>query len=349
MANGARVRILCECGREHFFEQGLEKRVEICTGCGAVLRVPAFEDPEVGVAKIVAKPGKAAPAVESTPGARAAPKTAQTRAAEAKQPPGPKAAPKPKPKPQVPKRKPETLPTPETEAAPAPKREVQGRVCPDCGADVPADIAICDSCGLDLETGRKYGKKGKARGEKIPVPAMMTGHLLGAYAILYVLVALVGGRVGLKVNWVGAFFYAATPFVVVGALLWGRYLAVGLGAAVGILAVLVLSSFTAKVATTGGWFSGLDVALPTALKALAAGVGGFYAAQVAGERYLINGLAAGLAWGLLVNWIARLVFRAGQIHGMDIARLAPTGAVALFYGLVFGAAGAFIWSRFSET
>jgi len=319
MADAPKVTVYCDCGKEHVFEQTWQRRVEICSGCGSILRVPAYERPGAGEARAVeardedaslpkparpAKARKAAPLPQAQRAAARPPRAAQR---------------KPKPK-----------------AAPSRKKPPAR----------PAGTAV----DMDNLGGRKRRRRsrGGIRGDLVPLPDVKPGYLLGAFGIVYVFVALLGPRIGLQVNWITALPCAMVPFVAIGTILWGRYLGVVLGAAAGILIVLLLAGLFAKVARTGGWFSGMDRMLPVLLNVLAAGLAGYYAAQIATERPLLNGPAAGVLWAFLVYPITAKVFSSGKLHGYPLASFAPAGATALFYGLIAGAVGAYLWHVFSE-
>ena len=325
MSSGGKVEILCECGVRRAFERTDRKRMEICSACGAVLRIPAFEHPGAGEAQIVAGPEEQAPAVQpmvagrtkTRPGTSTPAKTTSAK---------PGAHPKPS----------------EKQKKPPPRR-----TCPDCAYDVPRGASVCPNCKLDLDTRLRVPRRKREWWDDVRFLSMTTGHILGAFAIVYFLVAIFGPKVGLEVNWVTALLYAAVPFVAVGALFWARYFAVILGAAVGILIVLLLAGVTARIAGTGSVTS-IHIVLMPALKILAAAGAGFYAVQIADERCLINGLGAGVLWAFTVHPVAGLILEE-RIRGFPLTQFAPVGAAALFYGLVFAAVGALVYSRFSET
>ena len=302
---------MCECGAELLFEQTEEKRVEICPDCHAILRVPAIERGQMTVTPMAPPAAKKTPPVGQAP-RKAAPAAARPRAV---QPPASKARKPGAGKPSAP-----AVPTEEApvSTAPRPPRSV-----------------------------RRKRRRLQPIGDWLNVPMFKPGHVLGAFAIMYVLVAVFGPSLKLKVNWMSAVVYAIVPFVVVGALLWGRYLGIAFGAAIGILVVLLLATWVAKISRTGG-VTGIYTVLIPAVKALAAFAAGFYAAQLAGERHLLNSLAAGALWAFLVNRVAGAVLRAQSLHGFPLAKLAPVGVEALVYGFLFGAAGAFMLSLFSE-
>ena len=319
MADAPKVRIVCDCGREHVFEQTWQRRVEICDGCGTILRVPAYERSGAGESR----------GVEGAKGRPSAPQPARHAKA-------PNAAPLPQPQ------RAALRPPSPVKRKPKPKAVPSQRKAPARAAGTAVDM---DNLGGRKRRGRS--RRG-IRSDLVPLPDVKAGLLLGAFGVIYVLVLLLGRHVGLHVNWITALPYAAVPFLAISAILWGRYVGIVLGAAAGILIVLVLASAFAKVARTGGWFSGMDRMLPVLLKILAAGLAGFYAAQIAAERPLLNGPAAGVVWALLVHPVAAKVFSSGKLQGYPLASFAPAGAGALFYGLIAGAAGACLWHVFSE-
>ena len=319
MADAPKVTIFCNCGKEHVFKQTGQKRVEICSECGSILRVPAYERPGAGEARAVeAKDEDASPPKPARPAKprKTAPLPQPQRAA-VRSPGAVKRKPKPKARPS--RRKPPARPA---------------------GTTVDRD----DAGGRER---RERARRG-IRDDLVPFPDIKPGHFVGAFGAVYVLVALLGPRIGLQVNWISALPCAMVPFLAIGTILWGRYLGVVLGAAAGILIVLLLASPFAKIARTGGWFSGMDHMLPVLLGALAAGMAGYYAAQIATERPLLNGPAAGVLWACLVYPIAAKVFSSGKLHGYPVATYAPALPSALFYGLIAGAVGAYLWHVFSE-
>ena len=311
MGERPKVRIVCECGAEHLFEQTQEKRVEICPDCHAILRVPAIERGPVTVTPVAPPAAKKAPPAGQTP-RKAAPAAARPRAAQ----------------------------------PPAAKTRKPGAGKPSAPAGRTED-ALVSTAPRPPQGGRRRRRRLQPIGDWLNVPMFKPGHVLGAFAIMYVLVAVFGPGLKLKVNWMSAVVYAVVPFVAVGALLWGRYLGIVFGAAIGIAVALLLATGVARISRTGG-ATGIYTVLIPALKALAAFAAGFYAAQLAGERQLLNGLAAGALWAFLVHRVAGAVLRAQSLHGFPLAKLAPVGVEALVYGFLFGAAGAFMMSLFSE-
>ena len=311
MGERPRISIVCECGGEHVFEQTEEKRVEICPDCHAILRVPAIERGQVTVTPV------AVPSAKKTPPAGQAPRKAPSAAAR------PRVA--------------------QDGAAKTRKPGVGKTSAP---ADATED-ALVSTAPRPPQSRRRRRRRLQPIGDWLNVPMFRPGHVLGAFAVMYVLVAVFGPGLKLKVNWMSAVVYAIVPFVVVGAFLWGRYLGIAFGAAIGIVVILLLATWVAKISRTGG-VTGIYTVLIPALKALAAFAAGFYAAQLAGERHLLNGLAAGTLWAFVVNRVAGAVLRTQRLHGFPLAKLAPVGVEALVYGFLFGAAGALVLSMFSE-
>lgn len=136
----------------------------------------------------------------------------------------------------------------------------QARRCPTCGGVVAVGMSICQTCGLDLDSGKHVSLDDDlsppppARPQGIPIPIAVVGGLSLAGSVVLTMAAIVkwsGGVAG------AAYFIPVTLFGVFGAVQFLRakttkilLAALTLGAAIDLVAYVALPIYSAQVETT---------------------------------------------------------------------------------------------------
>jgi len=132
----------------------------------------------------------------------------------------------------------------------------QSRRCPTCGSVVPAGMSLCGTCGLDLETGSRvsledeFAPPPKPRHKPVPIPIAVLGGLcvIGSLALSLVAAAqwrrgTTGAEYFIPVALFGTF--AAVQFLR-GKTARLLMVALGIGAAVDLVALIALPVYTAN-------------------------------------------------------------------------------------------------------
>jgi hypothetical protein len=154
------------------------------------------------------------------------------------------------------------------EPASAPRRKKKGaegraeaRRCPTCGGVVPVGMSICQSCGLDLETGRRIGFEDEdliapppPRSEGLPIPMAVVGGLCLTGSVALAVIAVFQWVNGVP----GALYFA--PVAVFGGYAAVQFLraksvklllaALTMGAVVDLVALIALPIYNANAETT---------------------------------------------------------------------------------------------------
>lgn len=134
------------------------------------------------------------------------------------------------------------------------------RRCPTCGGFVPVGMSICQTCGLDLETGLRVGLEDdlapppSVRSEGLPILMTVVGGLTLALSVVLGIVALLywqRGQAGLQyfIPIAGFGVYAAVQFMR-GKSVKLLLLALTLGAMIDVAGLIALPIYNANFDTT---------------------------------------------------------------------------------------------------